>query len=109
MVSTCDTCKFWWLEEKETDWNITYRTCRCPKNGSESKVFDTNDTGVITEPQTFSESGMMFHGSYECPNRDWVKTLPNPPEDGSFAAAHDYYSAYWTTGPKFGCIHHQPK
>jgi len=26
-----------------------------------------------------------------------------------WAAAHDYYEADIVTGPKFGCIHHEPK
>lgn len=31
------------------------------------------------------------------------------PEDGTWASAGDYYQATFETGPKFGCVHHEPK
>lgn len=30
-----------------------------------------------------------------------------PEDDGTVVMAHDYYPAYLSTGPKFGCIHHE--
>lgn len=30
-----------------------------------------------------------------------------PSDDSTVARAHDYYPAYLSTGPKFGCIHHE--
>lgn len=100
----CETCKFWWLEQRPQQWpTVNYKTCRCPQNGSEDKYCETDDAGVQLAPSAPSESGKLFHGWHD------PVTTPNPPEDGSYAFAGDYYPAEWITGPKFGCIHHEPK
>ena len=110
-MNTCDSCKWWTDEGPSTAWPMFYRACRCPRvtteeHGGESvrTILKYEFRGKLYEkkediPCSLAEWNSEVH---------WNK-IEEADADGALAAAGDYYPADFRTGPKFGCVHHQPK
>ena len=61
------------------------------------------ETCKFWQPHEFAESPMRV-----CQSSKVVETGPWDGEDDSLVYSYDE-GGYFQTGPKFGCVHHEPK
>jgi hypothetical protein len=87
MDKTCKTCRWWNLEDSDTEWRqdvknrvpIPQHRCECP----------------LIEDMSGSDSD----------STQWTDL----PSNAAGYTDREGYGAHFRTGPDFGCIHHEAK
>ncbi len=81
-MNTCDTCKHWKMRGWRNDTT---------DNPNDSQCWEDDDSPqmVCAQPK--------------------LQKFVKPLIDGASVCDGSYYMAMLYTGPKFGCIHHEPK
>jgi len=108
-MNTCDACKHWDKEVIETVYEdmtviCLYRMCRNPKVNGDHPLQHQTPEGVRRYYQLAVAKGAAPPGSFiESEDKHTI------PLDQSTPSAADEHNICFLTGPKFGCIHFEPK
>ena len=116
-MNTCDTCK-WWGFGSETNYGEGFRVkdmhgwCENPKVNGQTDLFlrfpngQYRSYGTCAVPMDCSGESTDKHL-----HEGWIEREDSHsiPLDEANPDSSDTFGICFRTGPKFGCIHHQPK